>query len=275
MYPFRSGNAYRLYGCEIWPFFGVRPREPLDYFLTRRGVGSWSAVRLLIHREQVTVNGRTCKRYRQPLEPSDHICVAGRAIVDAPDVGTLICNKFAGLACSHAPHHAPLLYDSVPMAFRHPNLQTVGRLDRDTTGLLLLTIDGIWAQSIVAPNKRCWKRYRLAYSGSLIADAIERVADGLLLDDEPTPCRPAHLRLTGVRADGLQTATLALREGRHHQVKRMIAQVGGQVVHLHRDRIGGLCLPATLRPGEIRPLNDAERQALCDGAGADPVTWSD
>lgn len=238
--------------------------EPLDYFLARRGVGTWAAVRGLIQTCRVRVDGVVCKHYRRALGPASVVSVDGVEIGDGEDTGTLICHKPAGVACSHAPQDAPLIYDLVPEAWRHPNLQTVGRLDRDTTGLILFTIDGTWAQQVVAPQRARWKRYRIAFSGTLVPDAVARVAAGLPIGGEAAPCLPARLALDGVAADGLGTATLELCEGRHHQVKRMIDALGGRVERLHRDRIAALELPADLAPGMMRPSTPAERLAVVD-----------
>ena len=240
----------------------MRLDEPLDYFLTRRGVGTWASVRQLIQQQQVLVNGIICKHYHRRLLPTDVVNAAGVLIKDDIDTGTLICFKKVGYACSHERKDAPLLYDVIPRHYQHPNLQTVGRLDRDTTGLILLTIDGMWAQLVMAPEKRCWKRYRLAFSGILSADAQARVCSGMMMLDDPRPCLPARLELLGHAADGLGLATMHLCEGRHHQVKRMIAALGGRVERLHRDRIGGLELPTDLHPGEMRPLRGDERVRL-------------
>lgn len=248
----------------------ARP-EPLDYFLARRRVGTWAEVRRLIQTCQVRVDGVVCKHYRRPLSASSRVVVAGVEIADAEDTGTLVCHKPAGVACSHAPQDAPLIYDLVPEAWRHPNLQTVGRLDRDTTGLIIFTIDGPWAQQVVEPEHARWKRYRIAFSGILAPDAVARVATGLTIGGEDTPCLSARLTLVGTADDGLGLATLELCEGRHHQVKRMIDALGGRVVRLHRDRIGGLDLPADLSPGALRPLQSGERTALMRPLGQDPV----
>ena len=242
------------------PTIALVPRpEPLDYFLARRRVGSWAEVRGLIQRCHVRVDGVVCKHYRRQLQAGTVVSVDGDEIGDGEDTGTLVCHKPAGHACSHAPQDAPLIYDLVPEAWRHPNLQTVGRLDRDTTGLILFTIDGTWAQQVVAPDQARWKRYRIAYSGALVPDAVERVAAGLPIGGEATPCLPARLALDGIAPDGLGLATLELCEGRHHQVKRMIDGLGGRVVRLHRDRIGALELPADLAAGAMRPITAEER----------------
>lgn len=241
----------------------VVPRpEPLDYFLARRRVGTWAAVRRLIQTCHVRVDGAVCKHYRRWLSDTSVVTVDGVEIPDAEDTSTLICHKPAGVACSHAPQDTPLIYDLVPEAWRHANLQTVGRLDRDTTGLILFTIDGTWAQQVLEPEHVRWKRYRIAFSGVLVPEAVERVAAGLAIGGETTPCLPARLTLEGASDDGLALASLELCEGRHHQVKRMIDALGGRVVRLHRDRIGALDLPTDLAVGALRPVRREEREQL-------------
>lgn len=236
--------------------------ETLDLFLARRGIGTWAEVRRLIQRQRVRVGGIICKHYNRMLQPDETVAVDGVAIADGPDASSLLCHKPAGVACSHAAEDAPLIYDLVPPAWRHPNLQTAGRLDRDTTGLIVLTIDGRWLQRLVAPEHTRWKRYRIAHTGVLPDDAKARIATGLVISGEEYPCLPAHLTIDPPAADGLAQATLEICEGRHHQVKRMIDALGGHVVRLHRDRIGGLALPGDLAPGAFRPVTADERAAL-------------
>jgi len=231
--------------------------EPIDRFLVRRLGRSWADIHLAIHRCAVRINGTVIKRYHQPINVCDIVDIDGLVVSDGPDTVTLICHKPVGLACSHQAEHAPLIYDLVPMALRHPDLQTIGRLDRDTTGLLLLTIDGHLIQRVIAPKYRHGKRYRIRYTGTLAEDAPAQVSAGLHLADDPLPCLPAHLT-----CDGPGQATLELREGRHHQVKRMIAALGGTVTALHRDRIANLELPADLHVGCMRPLTVEEFRCL-------------
>ena len=236
--------------------------EPLDLFLARRGVGTWAEVRRLIQRQHVRVDGRICKHYHRMLLPDEPVAVDDVAVADGPDASSLLCHKPAGVACSHAAEDTPLIYDLVPAAWRHPNLQTAGRLDRDTTGLIVLTIDGRWLQHLVAPEHTRWKRYRIAHTGTLPDDAVARVAVGLTISGDERPCLPAHLTIDPLADAGLAQATLEICEGRHHQVKRMIDALGGRVLRLHRDRIGGLSLPDDLALGAFRPLTGDERTAL-------------
>lgn len=230
-----------------------RPGEPLDRFVTRAARLPRAEARRAIHARRVAVNGVATQKYHRPLAGGDRVSLDGADLGDPPDDSLLVCHKPAGVACSHAPRDAPLIYDLVPDRWRHPDLHTVGRLDRDTTGLLLLSHDGRQLVRIADPRFRLAKRYRVHYEGRLPADAAERCAQGLLLDGDPRPCLPAELRM---ETEGL--ARLTIREGRHHQVKRMFAALGCRVVALHREAIGALELPDDLAPGAMRPLTDAE-----------------
>ena len=232
-------------------------QEPLDRFVTRVAGMTWAAARLAIHAERVAVNGVMTQKYHRQLRVDDRVTLDGLDLGDPPDRSILICHKPVGLACSHKAQDAPLIYELVPEALRHPNLNTVGRLDRNTSGLLLITCDGKFLVRVTAPERKQPKRYRIGYSGELVADAVERCAAGVMIDGFDTPCAPASMAL-----DGPGRATLVISEGRHHQVKRMIAALGGKVVALHRDRIGGLDLPDDLAPGAMRVLTAAEQLRL-------------
>lgn len=233
------------------------PGERLDRFLVRTLGILRAEVHRAVHAKRISINGMTTQRYHQPLGQDDRVACDGVDLPELPDRSVLVCHKPAGLACSHAPRDAPLIYGIVPAALAHPGLVTVGRLDRSTTGLLLLTCDGGFLQRVADPARKLPKRYRVAYEGELPADAVERCAAGLVIEGYETPCAPAQLSI-----DAPGRATLVLREGRHHQVKRMIAALGSRVVALHRDRIGGLDLPADLAPGGMRILAPEERRAL-------------
>lgn len=231
--------------------------EALDRFLTRRTGLSGADVRRAIHAKRAMVNGVMTQKYHRRLCTTDRVAFDGVEVADAPDRSILVCHKPVGLACSHGQQDAPLIYEIVPSELTHPDLNTVGRLDRNTSGLLLLTFDGKFLVRVVAPERKLPKRYRVGFSGVLAADAAARAAAGLMIEGHDTPCRPAELSV-----DGPGRATVVISEGRHHQVKKMIAALGGKVVALHRDRIGGLDLPADLEPGRMRILTPEERVRL-------------
>ena len=214
---------------------------------------TWAAAHGLIHLGRVAVDGVVVRHYRRALVTGAVVAVDGTVVADGPDDLLLVCHKPVGVACSHDLDDAPLLYDLIPEALRHPDLQTVGRLDRNTSGLLLLAVDGQVLQRLTHPARKLPKRYRVGYEGTLPDDAEVRVAAGLVLADTGEPCLPAQLYR---EAPG--RCALVLTEGKYHQVKRMLLTLGARVVDLHRDRIGGLDLPANLPLGSFRPLTDEE-----------------
>jgi 16S rRNA pseudouridine516 synthase len=152
-----------------------------------------------------------------------------------------------------------IVYDLLPPRFRHrsPLLSTVGRLDRDTSGLLLLTDDGALLHRITAPKAKLAKRYEATLASDLRGDEAALFASGTLqLESDATPLAPARLEVADARH-----ATLVLTEGRYHQVRRMFAAVGNHVEALHRSQVGGLGL-GDLAPGEWRSLSEADLAIL-------------
>jgi len=142
--------------------------------------------------------------------------------------------------------------DLIPAEQRR-GLRIVGRLDRDTTGLLLLTTDGQWAHRLMSPRHHCAKRYRVTTAEPLDDAQLTRLRDGVVLHDDPAPTRPAE-----ARALSDTELLLTISEGRYHQVKRMLAAVGNRVVALHREAVGHIELAPDLPAGAWRPLTDAE-----------------
>ena len=136
-------------------------------------------------------------------------------------------------------------------------VQAVGRLDQDTTGLLLLTDDGAFIHRMASPRHHVPKVYEVVTRHPVDERQVQRLLDGVVLDDDPKPVRAAACEATGACA-----LSLTLTEGKYHQVKRMLAAVGNRVEALHRSRIGGLALPPDLAPGQWRWLGANELQAL-------------
>jgi 16S rRNA pseudouridine516 synthase len=233
----------------------------LDAFLSHRGFGSRSQVREIIRKGRVTVAGVVCRGQGEHVADRP-VCVDGELIVVGASEATLILNKPLGYACSHDAAEAPLLEELVPAEYRHLPMEPAGRLDRDTSGLLIVTSEGDLIHSLTNPRRHLEKRYRVGYRGRLSAHAVQRCAKGIELEGDPRPTLPARLELEADGDDGLQRATLHLHEGRYHQVRRMFAALGGEVVTLHRDRIGMLELPADLAPGSSRLLATDELALL-------------
>ncbi|MGI3902946.1 MAG: pseudouridine synthase [Janthinobacterium lividum] len=171
----------------------------------------------------------------------------------------LAMNKPLGHTCSHD-EAGPLVYDLLPPRWRHrdPPLSSAGRLDKDTTGLLVLTDDGALLHRIISPKSRAPKRYRAHLSEPLRADAAEIVASGtLMLKGEDRPLLPGTLTM-----ETPTEAIVTIVEGRYHQVRRMMAALGSRVVALHREGIGALALPHDLPPGGFRDLAPDDVTAL-------------
>ena len=190
----------------------------------------------------------------------DAIHVDGEPL-DPPQGLTLMLHKPAGYTCSNK-DIGRLVYDLLPPRFRlrQPVLSTVGRLDRDTSGLLLLTDDGQLLHRIISPKAKLPKVYVATLAEDLRGDEAALFASGtLLLEGEKAPLLPAELEVLGARS-----ARLTLHEGRYHQVRRMFAAAGNHVVALHRERIGGLALDG-LPGGEWRMLGEDDRARLFAG----------
>nr|WP_246294962.1 16S rRNA pseudouridine(516) synthase [Schlegelella koreensis] len=163
----------------------------------------------------------------------------------------VVLNKPAGYECSQKPKHHPSVYSLLPPPLRTRGVQAIGRLDEDTTGLLLLTDDGALIHRLTSPKHHVPKVYEVGCKHPVDADQVERLLGGVTLVDDPVPVRAAACEATGER-----TLRLTLTEGKYHQVKRMVAAVGNRVETLHRSRVGSLELPADLPPGGWRWVDD-------------------
>ena len=184
--------------------------------------------------------------------------------LDAPASLHLMLHKPVGVTCS-SKDQGRLVYDLLPPRFklRDPVLSTVGRLDRETSGLLLLTDDGALLHRIISPKSEIPKVYEATLAQPLRGDEAALFASGtLMLESEQKPLLPAELETLAP-----QRVRLTLHEGRYHQVRRMFAAVGNHVDALHRPQVGGLTL-GDLPDGQWRLLDDADRAALFAGAAA-------
>ncbi len=180
----------------------------------------------------------------------------------------LMLHKPAGTECSQKPSTYPSIYTLLPSPLRlRPQksavqgVQAVGRLDQDTTGLLLLSDDGQFIHRMSSPKKHLPKVYEVQVKHPLTDDQVQRLLDGVVLDDDPKPVRAAACAIVDAQGDALHLR-LTLTEGKYHQVKRMVAAVGNRVEGLHRSRIGALELTTDLAPGQWRWLRAADLEKL-------------
>ncbi|TXH90111.1 MAG: pseudouridine synthase [Rhodoferax sp.] len=180
------------------------------------------------------------------------------------DKAYLMLHKPAGTECSQKPSTYPSVYTLLPPPLRQrpqkaavQGVQAVGRLDQDTTGLLLMTDDGKFIHRMSSPRHHVPKVYEARLKHPITATMVQKLLDGVVLDDDPKPVRAA-----ACEAVDEHLLRLTLTEGKYHQVKRMVAAVSNRVEGLHRSRIGGLSLPSDLAPGQWRWLRAADLELL-------------
>ncbi len=223
----------------------------LDKFLTQTlGITRREAA-MVLKAKRIEVNGEIVKQAAMKLTDQCVVTFDDRPLsLKGPQYYML--NKPAGFVCSHVDDHNPtvfVLLDEVSPE----KLHVAGRLDGDTTGLVLLTDDGQWSHRVTSPRHHCEKVYRVTLADPVPESAIAEFANGMQLRQEKELTLPAKLVLLSETE-----ALLTISEGKYHQVKRMFAALGNRVVALHREQVGELVLDADLAAGEYRPLTDAE-----------------
>ncbi len=225
----------------------------LDQLLSNLGYCSRSEARDWVKAGAVTVAGEPAKNAAQKVA-ADTVQVDGEPL-DHPDGILLLLHKPLGLVCSHDEREGPNIYSLFPSRWRarNPVVTSIGRLDKETSGLLLVTDQSALVHRLTSPKHKVPKVYRATLDRDVSTEWIPRFASGTLqLEGEDTPCAPAELSIAGPRE-----AELTLTEGRYHQVRRMFAAVGATVLTLHRTQFGHLKIEE-LPPGEWRELPLAE-----------------
>ncbi len=238
----------------------------LDRCLANSGYGSRQEIKKVIRLGLVQVNGTIIQDSGFAVDDGlrDNIVIDGKPARLRRHIH-LMMNKPAGLITAMDDPRLPTIADLIPPELRQTGLFPVGRLDRDATGLLLLTNDGTLGHRLASPRWEVWKTYRVAVEGCPFTDQDPAVfAAGLVLPDGQV-CRPAKL-------DILEPflALLTIHEGKYHQVKRMMLGTGRKVVALHRLSVGSLVLDEKIAPGEIRELTEQEQKMLYELVG-----WTD
>lgn len=230
----------------------------LDQLLASLGYCSRSEARAFLKTHAVTLRGvagetggvgERLRDTSKKVRPDD-VLIDGEP-PDHPDGILLVLNKPVGLVCSHDPREGPNIYSLLPERWRarNPQITSVGRLDKDTSGLILLTDQTALVHRLTSPKHKVSKVYRATTASPIPPEAVALFASGaLLLAGEKEPCHPAQLRIQNPN-----TAELTLTEGRYHQVRRMLASQGCEVVTLHRERFGPLNLEG-IAPGTFREL---------------------
>ncbi|MFN4297223.1 MAG: pseudouridine synthase [Brevundimonas sp.] len=240
------------------------PTSRIDKLLSNMGYGSRTEIGRLAQAGGVVLDGvdvaDVSKRIPVTADLSQRMEIDG-APLDPPPGLVLLLHKPLGMTCSHKEDGA-LVYDILPDRWRRrdPALSTIGRLDKETSGLLLLTDDGDFLHRVISPRRHVAKVYRANLARPLVGTEGALFASGeLMLEGEAKPLAPADLDVISP-AEALLTVT----EGRYHQVRRMFAAVGNHVEALHRERVGGLTLPDDLAPGQWRLLTPDEASRVFD-----------
>lgn len=233
-----------------------KDRIRLDKYVSSVSDYSRADVKRLLKQAHILVNGETTKNPALPIcHKTDTVTLYGERLAElAPRYFML--NKPEATICATQDNAHPTVIDLLD----EPNSQLLhiaGRLDKNTTGLVLITDDGQWSHRITSPNSQCIKTYRVHLSEPLSDASKAQLCDGVLLRNEDKPTRPAAI--ISINSHCIE---LSISEGKYHQVKRMLAAVGNHVEQLHRLRIGHITLDTSLAAGEYRPLTTEEIQAV-------------
>ena len=229
----------------------------IDKLLQKHGFGTRKSCRGLVRNERVTVNGQLC------LDPFIELDTQGLVFtvdgVEWPyaEFACLMLNKPTGYECSRKPLHHPSVLSLLPIPLRERDVQPIGRLDEDTTGLLLITDDGQLNHVLSSAKRKVPKVYIATTKHAVDQSQVDQLLGGVLLNDEPEPIRAAACEIAGENL-----LRLTLTQGKYHQVKRMVAATGNRVEALHREAIGELSLPFDLKLGEWRWLSTVDLQKL-------------
>ena len=216
----------------------------ISQVLFTQGFGTRRDCQALVLRGDVAIAGRTVDDPDEVVDTHDLVfSVQGRAW-PFHEKALVMLHKPAGFECSAKPRHHPSVLSLLPTPLRTRGLQPVGRLDEDTTGLLLFTDDGTLIHRLTSPKHHVPKVYEVTAKHAVTPEQIASLLKGVVLEDDPRPA--AALAAEAVTDHHLR---LTLAEGRYHQVKRMLAAVGNRCEALHRSRFGRLVLPADLAPG--------------------------
>ncbi len=232
--------------------------ERLDKILANQNIGTRKEVRTIIRSGRVTVDGTAAVSPEQKVDPQrQSIAVDGEPLFYQKHL-YLMMNKPAGVVSATSDAREKTAVDLVPLEYQRSGLFPAGRLDKDTTGFLLITDDGDFAHRMLAPKKHVSKTYHAVLDAAAGEEQCARFASGLTLKDGFV-CLPARVRMLQQEP---AVAEVVLHEGKYHQVKRMFAACGLHVQALKRVAIGGVALDKTLEPGECRPLTQQEAAAI-------------
>jgi 16S rRNA pseudouridine516 synthase len=225
--------------------------DTLDQILFSQGHGARRECEGLILAGRVSINGEVVDDPDSawPTEGLRYTVEGQEWVYHAKAL--IVLNKPSGYECSLKPGAWPGVHNLLPLPLRRRGLQPVGRLDQDTTGLLLMTDDGPLVHKLTSPKHHVPKVYEATTKHPITQAQCDKLLSGVVLEDDPKP-----VKAEGAEIAGEYLLRLTLTEGKYHQVKRMVAAVSNRVEALHRSRIGELTLPADMAPGQWRWIDD-------------------
>lgn len=221
----------------------------LDRFICKSTELTRAEAKELIHQGRIQVNELTDLHEAYQVHENNLITLDGKTLVPRPS-RYLMLHKPAGYVSSNVNGRYPSLFNKISINDVN-NLHIAGRLDRDTTGLVLITDDGRWSFNIISPERDCPKRYRVTLQKPITDEAVAKLEQGLTLKGLTTPTKPASVEILEPTL-----VLLTITEGKYHQVKRMFKAVNNKVIALHREKVGQLELDIEL--GQWRYLTENE-----------------
>lgn len=229
--------------------------ERIDKIIASQGQYSRKEVKALIAKRRIAVDGRIVSSSSEKADPMTMLLTVDGKPLEFKRNLYLVLNKPKGYVSATEDREHPTVLELVPQDYRGRDLFPAGRLDRDTTGLMIITDDGVLAHNILAPKKHVPKRYHVELDIPVTEEMRLGFSEGVMLNDGV--CKAADLIKTGEK-----TAEVTLREGRYHQIKRMFGCFGAEVVELKRFGMGRLTLPEDLAEGECREMSEEELALL-------------
>ncbi len=229
--------------------------ERIDKVISSQSNFSRKEVRQMILKKRVTVDGKIVDKYDTKIDQSRVVIAIDGKTIDLKKNIYLILNKPKGYISATEDKSQRTVLELVPEEFKERELFPAGRLDKDTTGLMLITNDGVMAHNILSPRKHIKKTYEVTIDIAMTDEMVDGFKNGIRLND--AECKSAELKITGKN-----TGIVIIKEGRYHQIKRMFGCFGAKVLELNRIGMGNLSLPRELKLGECRELTENELEKL-------------
>ncbi|MDP4120257.1 MAG: pseudouridine synthase [Bacillota bacterium] len=233
--------------------------ERIDKILASQGTLSRADVKALVKNREVKLNGKFVEKSDQKADPEHDIIEVSGKVLNFRRYIYIMMNKPSGVLSAANDKSAKTVIDLVPKSLFRNGLFPAGRLDKDTEGLLIITDDGDFAHRMLSPKHKVYKLYHAKINGKITQQDIELFKKGLVLSDG-TQCLPAELEI--VEEGEISVVSVKICEGKFHQVKKMLAAIGHEVLYLKRIQIGSLTLFDNLHRGECRELTNIEKDLI-------------